>query len=353
MSDIVTTFDPSTMDSTSFAAPQSSANGALVFWNESNNSLELTFGDGATMYLPAWYHRHKCGATGNVNVTWGIHATLSSASPPVSEVLVEAYDAGEKFPADGPLVRQTNIGNDVNTNVTSTNGIDNEGNPVGTSIIKSIVSGDASTAISWTNDAILINGDAAHPGTVSLDNGTITTDGSGNLAAKQITSGAIVAQSTLAVTGASTLTGAVIATNAANTIAASSLQGGANLPLGQLGVSGAGDILDASGNAVYLKAASSIHLQIPNGTDVAILDNSGTLTLTKVAFHTGGIKDLNQGTISASGTVNHGLSGSPSAVLMTPSSGSSTWTFGASSYTSTQFTATLNSALTTRWVAYR
>ena len=188
MSSIVTVFDPQTTTSDSFSAPQSAANGSLHFWNESNIGLSIKFSDGTTMYVPGWFHRHKCGATGSVNITWTQQNQLVSNTPPLSEVIVEAYDSGESFPADGPLNRQTNIGNAIGL-ATSATSIANDGNVAGTPIVEATVAGDVSSAVTWTNDGQLINGNAIHPGSVSLDNAKISSDGAGNLTANGLTAG--------------------------------------------------------------------------------------------------------------------------------------------------------------------
>lgn len=166
MSNIVTIFNPATSQETSFTAPQAAANGALVFFNESNISLDLTFANGDTMYLPAWYHRHKCGASGSVTIQWDVHQTLSSSSPPISEIIVEAFRQGEAFPADGPLVRQSNIGNQLPLS-SSTQAVINDGNAANTTILEATVAGDTGSAVKLTNNAVFILGDATNPGSLT------------------------------------------------------------------------------------------------------------------------------------------------------------------------------------------
>jgi hypothetical protein len=76
-----------------------------------------------------------------------------------------------------------------------------------------------------------------------------------------------------------------------------------------------------------------------------------------VNFNVGRIKDINNGTVTTSGsvTVNHGLSGLPGAVVVTPTTSGSTATNAAYSYTSTQFTLLNGSGVSMafRWLAYR
>lgn len=128
MSDIIFAFDPTTGGQASFPAPNSAANGTLVFWNESNVSQIINL-NGNNFYLPAWYNRHFTGAAGNVNVLWQVHTVLNSGQVPTSEVIIEAYYEGEEYPADGPLVRQAN-GN-TNSTVSGANTVVNTTNVPG------------------------------------------------------------------------------------------------------------------------------------------------------------------------------------------------------------------------------
>lgn len=167
MSNVVKQFDPS-QGGTQFTAPNSAVNGALVFWNESNISLDLEFADGSDMYLPAWYHRKKCGATGSVNIVWSVNTQLASPQPPMSAVVVEAYASGEHAPNDGPLVRQANVGNVLNTVGGSGTSIQNDNNLAGTSIVEATVAGDGASAVTLTNDAQMNLGSALHPGGLQM-----------------------------------------------------------------------------------------------------------------------------------------------------------------------------------------
>ena len=147
---------------------------------------------------------------------------------------------------------------------------------------------------------------------------------------------------------------------------------------GKWGVAADGDILDGSASTqTYIKTRSGgtvdgqgIIFQVPNGTEVAALTqgvtssgargNNGQLTVDQINFVTNEIRGVNTGHLSIAGnsavTVNHGLDGSPAAVLLTTDQATSSGTNSAYSYTSTQFTA-FNGAPTTtldyRWWAYR
>ncbi len=114
---IVAEFNPATLASDMFTVPTSSASGKMVIWNESSISLQLTFQNGNTTYVPAWVGTIYPSPPGNVNVTWEQHSVLVSSNPPLSMVVIELYDSGECVPERFPigLFRQHNIGNTVGT----------------------------------------------------------------------------------------------------------------------------------------------------------------------------------------------------------------------------------------------
>lgn len=370
MSDIVQAFDPSSTTGTQFVVPQSAVNGALVFWNESNISLNLSFQDGTLMYLPAWYHKHKCGYSGNVNVDWSVRTVLNSQNPPLSEVIVEAYDHGEHFPADGPLVRQAN--GSTASSVTSTNAIVNTGNPPLTAII-TVQPNDAvgNTIQLDSSGNLIIKSDNAG----ALTNLLQLVAGAGPeviiAAASIITQilGALTVGGNATVTGNVDATGTVRAetgsfygTDASNTILQSTgTSGTGNTRLqntdhisiqvpggteaigvsssqvtieksliytGQLGVSTAGDVIDASSGAdTYLKCRSggNINFQSPNGNTVAHFDTSGFLNLVhSVNLPVGSLGQLSKFSGTGNGTVATGVT-NPTTIAFDPctASGSS------------------------------
>jgi hypothetical protein len=62
----------------------------------------------------------------------------------------------------------------------SATSIVNDGNNSGTQIVESTVLGDTTSAVKLTNTGNFTLGNASHPGSLSLDNAKVTTDGSGN-----------------------------------------------------------------------------------------------------------------------------------------------------------------------------
>jgi hypothetical protein len=410
MGSIVAEFDPTASTAAQFSAPQSAANGALVFFNESQNSLTLTFADKSTMYLPAWYHRHKCGSTGSVNISWVIHTTLNSGSPPMSMMIVEAFSQGEHFPADGPLVRQTN--GSTNSTVTGTTLV-NSGNPPGTADIIKITPSDSALP-TWEADNsgnLLIQGDNAGVlthllqliagvtpavklaavglltqilGGAQIDTIIPFSGDSLQLKSQSGTTQVTIADATPEVSIASDLYAAGIVQAHGHMVAnlvlpetgndyAIDVATGHKIALQVNGV----DIADVNGSGLAVTGTSKVtgdnYQNITTGDTInwldangdvmcAMIDNlsasptvtgNGLFKASKVLFNIGGIKDMNKGTFSASGTYNHGLSGTPTIVLLCPSLSGSTWTFSAYTFTSTQFSATIVSANNTNWFAYR
>ena len=200
---IVAEFDPATLTKDTFTVPQSSYAGSMVIWNESNISLTLTFQTGDSAYIPAWGARKFYGSYGGSIITWEQQAQLASNQPPLSQVIVEVYAQGENVPDIFPqslASRQNNVGN-ASTVTTAASSVQNDGNVAGTSVIESTVSGDIPSCVTFSNDGILSIGNATHPGSVSFDNGGITSNGAGQLTAVQ-TAGGIITGSTLTLTGA-------------------------------------------------------------------------------------------------------------------------------------------------------
>lgn len=205
---IVAEFDPSSATSSTFKVPQSSFNGSMVVWNESNISLMFTFQTGDQAYIPAWSARKFVGSYGGSVVSWAQQAQLASNQPPLSQVVVEVYAQGENaheiFP-QSLASRQNNIGNAA-TVTTAASSVQNDGNVAGTSVVEATVSGDVGSAVQITNAGIATFGTAAHHGSVtavgggftgvgvtstggltvsgggtSLDGGAITSNGAGDL----------------------------------------------------------------------------------------------------------------------------------------------------------------------------
>lgn len=233
---IVATFDPSAAVTGTFVPNLSNGIGKIVVWNESNWALDVTFTDGTTDLAPAWTATifNLLGPSGKI--TWTQDTQLTASTPPISKVWVVAYRNNEAIPGVFPLalVRQANLGNSVNLS-TSTTSLVNDANALATQIIESTPTGAASSTISVLNDgtvvlkgdvagvltallqtipgaaagassvklgdaartvevlgALQVDGNADTTGTLtidgasSLDNGQITSDGTGNLTVNQI-----------------------------------------------------------------------------------------------------------------------------------------------------------------------
>ncbi len=340
---IVANFDPATETSTTFNAGFSNGQGRIIIYNESNYNLSISW-DAFSTYCPAWTAMLYCVSSSNVNLNWIIQSTLTtSATPPISQVLVEALDNGETvqgtFPA--PLVRQTNIGNAVSTSVTATNSISNTGNaPVSNWL--SVTPTDAASA-------------------------TFTADNSGNLTIKSDNAGAlttllqlIAGASPQLLLGASTLDTEILSNLIMENAKAIKLKDNAstlysilssdnlnNVNIGTMGTGGTGRVrvVDSHGNII----ASFIDA---NSVDSSVDGAGASITTGKVYFSIGGIKAINSGT-GLSGTINHGLSGTPAAILCVCDSASSSATVGAYGYTTTQFGMTIGGGLDGRWWGYR
>jgi hypothetical protein len=107
--------------------------------------------------------------------------------------------------------------------------------------------------------------------------------------------------------------------------------------------------------------SSSAFNVTPAATFTSSVTANGGFILGGASFtygmYTNGISRISAGTFTGTGTfgqlINHGLGATPNIVVMTPKAGNSTTTFGADTYTSTQFTAVTNNAIGMAFLAIR
>jgi hypothetical protein len=167
---MIKAFDPTAATSGTFDPQVSNPCGRIYLFNESAIGLQLTFQDGSVAGLPPFYFRsYKITKPGVVQ--WKQLYFLPTSAAPTAQVLGEAYESVEAKDVawtEGPLVRQTNIGNAVNTVGGGANFVQNDGNTAGTNIVESTVSGDPSSAVVLTNNAHLTLGSNLNPAVVTI-----------------------------------------------------------------------------------------------------------------------------------------------------------------------------------------
>lgn len=177
-------FDPTTSGHVDIQQMQ--VGGRIGIWNESDVLLRFSLGSFASFYGAPWQSRIVTVTGATNRLEWVVQGSLSSNSPPIQKLLIEYYGPEEPIhEVATSMVRQANLGNSVPVGTTATD-IVNSGNASGTKIVQAKVLAEVQTAVDWTNDAILKNGNAAHPGHVEFDNNTIFSDGSGNMTMNQM-----------------------------------------------------------------------------------------------------------------------------------------------------------------------
>lgn len=285
---------------------------SIVIYNESPFFLQITL-VGSGVYGVAAYtadcFQVNNGFSGTISVTPIEYITTNAGTPPASVMFVQAYGAtetltrlmrntvGTGYPIS--LNRLQNIGNNLPVGTTA-NAIVNDGNVAGTSIVEATVQGDSASAVSLTNDGVFKLGTAAHHGSISFDNGDITTDGAGNVSFNN---------------GVGTLTWLSSTGNFLGSISESNSTGALTL--------------NSSGSAFRFAAF-------------------GGITSRFAAFNFGQASGIN-GVV-----VTHGLGGTPSAVLILPiiaQPGSAT--VGVGNVGATTFTATCGAGTGFYWFAIR
>ncbi len=320
---LVAEFDPATEQSDTFLVPQSAACGWMVVWNESNISLDLSFPDGSTGYAPAWYRRKFPTRVGSVKVVWAEHATLSSLAPPISEIIVESYSQNEYVPDDGPLVRQTNVGNPggLPTNVTA---LSNTGNAPGSN---------------WLN---------VKPSDATAN--TFTADNSGNLTVQSDDAGTLTTLLQL-IAGASPAVKLAAASVLVEALGALQVDGA-------LTVDGVSNVQDMHVNGHLYGHGGYIYIGDKLNADGGAItsDGSGNVVLTQLSasnginYNIGRIKELNVFTGTGSGTFSHGLGGAPAFCVAICNIGGSSQTMGVGNYTATTVEVTAGAGL--GWIGF-
>lgn len=152
---------------TKFAPNNLKEKAHIWLFNESGCGLDVVFkASGNAHYLPAggWGTFDVEPNDGTVFVT----VTYILPSPPVSSLNAVYYAPGEIVPQAFTLGNSPiGIGGSVNTVGGVGNSIQNDGNVAGTSIVEATVSGDSGSAVTLTNDAVMVLGDGSHHGSLT------------------------------------------------------------------------------------------------------------------------------------------------------------------------------------------
>lgn len=246
---IIAPFDPSVSMSGSIDPGVVNPCGRIYLFNESPIGVTLTLADGSTASLPPYFYRSYVIRTPGL-ITWSQFYTLQNTGA-VSRIFGESYESGEAKTltfTEGPLNRQTNLGNSIPVS-NSSNSVVNDGNAASTNIVEATVSGDSASAVVLTNDG-------------SLKLGNVTRNGSVTL------------------TGTATVTDLIVSS-------------------GHIGQAASADVLDAGTATTYLKGQAGVNIQVPNGTSRVELDSS-TVTVSE-NFHVTGTSQFDQRTRHSQG----------------------------------------------------
>ena len=382
-----------------FATQTPNACSALYVMNESACFLQLDLGSNGQPIVQPWRNRLFQLPQAIQNAQWTIIAVLQSGGSPASAVYVEAFAPNETPPAgtlDGPVFRQSNIGNSVPVGTSATS-ITNDGNAVGTVVVEATPTGAGGSQAKLTNDGDFLCGGGlfhiSNAGVVTaIPAGAIpqTAIGAGypagSLGAGTLPAGVAVPETNVgagypaANVGAGTLAanvhqtsinsdGGKVTTDGAGTFTGVSLQstGGISalapaagaydaLKLGNshdatyAGLAGYADPTYGAGAGLYVWDAKNAGYILSAATKNGITFG-GKITSDGGRFATDGLGNLNARRItpayggslagaspingSGSATVNHGLSATPDAAVVNTANGSNSTTFGSGSYTAT------------------
>lgn len=331
---------------TQISGPQAT----LYVMNLSNQSYFLDFMNGNIAHIPPWWARPFCIPA---SVKW-MQLTVAKSpigmpNPPFAHVAVETYLLAEDVSrlTDTAINTQVSVQGNTSSNVTIAQTLQNDGNTTGTIIGEATPAGGI-TAFVLTNAGHMTLGDATANGGNLLINGVAQINALNAPGANPINLDP----------GFTTTVGKVV-NNGANF----SVVGAANIQLGAGNV--AASVIDAfATGSTFLKGATGIIFQIPNGSTQATLDNGGILSTSgyklnagsasNYAMYVNGMSRINNFPVSGSGTftVNHGLGGTPSYATIICDSGGSEQV-GLNTFTSTTVTVTLGSNLHANGLALR
>jgi hypothetical protein len=156
---ILDSFDPASAPNGYMDIGAADPGSKVLFYNLSVVNILLNFDNGNTDILHAgeakWWTLDGTTAT----LAWEQYSVLQ-ATAAISEVSGALYGPDETIQGTYPtsLIHQVNVANPngVNTNVSSTNSIDNEGNPNGTQIIRAVPQGASAPTVTLDNNGNLM-----------------------------------------------------------------------------------------------------------------------------------------------------------------------------------------------------
>lgn len=343
-------FDPAATPNGGKIALSASDPGArILFYNESDNNINLDFLNGNRDMLHAWEARYWTLDGNQDEIDWTIDSTLNVDSTPISRITGTLYGANEELPGTYPvqLIRQTHVGNPLT--VGQTTAVVNTGNNAGTAVALGQPINDPFNATVLYNNGHLVLGDNHYSGEIDI----LTTN------TQQLTLTSLVISMTTS--------GAFLfnVDQSGNITAVGSIVAGTKgaLHIGQLA---AGDTIDVSpAGDLFLKSISSsqpnISFQPQSGTTVfhvattgPVLDAGSTFTLL-----TGSISRISKFTASVTTTptlFNHGLGAVPDIVLLSINGTSSTAAsvqYDTATLSSTQVKLTGSAALSVTGLAIK
>lgn len=318
----------------------------IIVYNESPYFLDVQLDAGSSYPIPAGTADIvpvAQGFSGNVKLIPTTYLTTQGQAPSTVAILVSngindsvtrLYSKG--LPTGFPLAfnRLFNLGNNINVG-TSSSSVVNDGNTPPLQLIESTPAG--SPGPTWYGD---IDGTLVIQGLV----------------------GSILTQ-LLNIDAASSTVDIGALTQYVNVLGNLAVAQSLIVSSGQLGRVSAGDMLEASSTDIYLKSQAvngTIHFRDGVGTEYGTFNSAGFNANNGVNFTLGRIKEITSNrftfTAGAGGvqTINHGMGGTPNAVLICCADTTSTATNSVFNLTSTSFQ--VRSAVNNiryQWLAYR
>lgn len=260
---------------------------------------------------------------GTITITPFIN--LSNVAHTPSDLLtISTYSKGElPHPQSQSMALLANVGNDITIVAGQAQTVQDDLDAAGVVFVEATPTGDPGSAVVIKNDGTLILGNSVHKGSISSDNGLVTTDGLGGLSASNL----IVSTNlhTTSIQNVGTTEGIVAVTGTAGTM------------------------------NTRLQSQGIISFQVPAGTGIATIDGTG-INIVKAStqgfgwFNGNFIPELSFFSGAASGTYNHGFNGTgesltPFHIIPMCNTLNGSQTMGYDSVTSTQVHITSGAGL--------
>lgn len=286
---VITQFDPSQLSGRLNIGGVNEGQ-QLVLYNDSRFGMVLTFADRTQEIIPAAWGRDYVKTNIPIDVVeWTVFVTLQGDTYPVSVCYGVLYEPGEHIPSfNNSIQRGMQVtGGNLQT-VSQVSVLQNDGNAANQQIIEAKVSGQTNSTITLTNDGLLLLNVLIGAGLVQV----MKTQNAGSLLLLGASAKVVEILGNFTVDGSSSLDNGAITTDGSGKIIASKLQ--SNVVNDSAGNSWASI---TPGSVTRIQNATQVAIQVPGGSGVLSVVSTGINVSGDIGF---------SGTLSPGGDITFG-----------------------------------------------